>query len=257
MTNSTLQGDMRETFRSFHEDDHKARHPPPKTNEFCPAQRLPLPPARRGTAAVTTAAVTDPTAHDPPTPTPPWAGRVRRAVAAHPKSHCRDCHAPVRKVHCEQGWEARPQVVCSLEACLVSGLPPRSRPLPPLAPRPPSPPSLSSPTFPRSSSTYPSPRRHPPSKTIVGVHVRRVRGQSDAKTVCEIIAKDTAQRDAEAQQPKWLTVVADEVWLHPPSASTHAQPLPATAPTVPPPPSPSQPPPLHPPPPPTRHRCYH
>ena len=44
MTNSTLQGDMRETFRSFHEDDHKARHPPPKTNEFCPAQRLPFPP---------------------------------------------------------------------------------------------------------------------------------------------------------------------------------------------------------------------
>ena len=80
----------------------------------------------------------------------------------------------------------------------------------------------SSPTFPRSSSTYPSPRRHPPSKTIVGVHVRRVRGQSDAKTVCEIIAKDTAQRDAEAQQPKWLTVVADEVAPPPPPASSAA-----------------------------------
>ena len=69
MTNSTLQGDMRETFKSFHEDDHKARH----LSLASPMSFAP-PPARHGTAAVTAAAVTGPTAHDPPTPRP---GRSR------------------------------------------------------------------------------------------------------------------------------------------------------------------------------------
>ena len=76
------------------------------------------------------------------------------------------------------------------------------------------------------------------------MHVRRVRGQSDAKTVCEIIARDAAQRDAEAQQPKWLTVVADEVAPPTPAA---CRPAPPPTPRSPPPPPPSQPPPLQPP----------
>lgn len=58
--------------------------------------------------------------------------------------------------------------------------------------------------------------------------------------MCEIIARDAAQRDVEAQQPKWLTVVADEVAPPTPPAipAPPLPPLPCAATAPPPPPRP-------------------